>query len=32
MVTVVAIGVAVFLLVIVLLIWTVMTVERSRWS
>ena len=32
MVTVVAIGVALFLLVIVLLIWTVMTVERSRWS
>ncbi len=31
MVTVVAIGVAVFLLVIVLLIWTVNTVERSRW-
>ena len=30
MVTVVAIGVAVFLLVIMLLVWTVITVERSR--
>ncbi len=30
MVTAVAIGVAVFLLVIMLLVWTVITVERSR--
>ncbi len=30
MVTAVAIGVAVFLLVIMLLIWTVITVDRSR--
>ena len=30
MVTVVAIGVAVFLLVIMLLVWTVITVDRSR--
>ena len=30
MVTAVAIGVAVFLLVIMLLIWTVITVDKSR--
>ena len=30
MVTAVAIGVAVFLLVIILLIWTVITVDKSR--